>query len=75
MRETGEPKPVSHRLGPQKLPAWLLPRFTVTKYFSHANWASAGERMKDGDVTERVNSGGGSVAQLLDGTVEVVLAV
>lgn len=58
MRETGEPKPVSHRLGPQKLSAWLLPRFTVTKYFSHANWASAGERMKDGDVTERVNSGG-----------------
>lgn len=70
MREAGEPKPVSHRLGPQK-----PPRFTVTKYFSHANWASAGERVKDGDVTERVNSRGGSVAQLLDGTVEVVLVV
>lgn len=23
----------------------------MTKYFSHVNWASAGERMKDGDVT------------------------
>lgn len=46
----------------------------MTKYFSHANWASAGERMKDGDVTERVNREG-SVASLLDEKVQVDVVV
>lgn len=68
------PKPVSHRPRPQKLSGSLLPRFAVTKHFSHANWASAGERMKDGDVTERVNREG-SAAPLLDGKVEVDVVV
>lgn len=45
-----------------------LPEAAVTKHFSHANWASAGQRMKDGDVTERVNRDG-SVNTHLDGKV------
>lgn len=46
----------------------------MTKYFSHANWASAGERMKDGDVTQRVNREG-SEGPLRDETVEVDVVV
>lgn len=52
---------------PQKHSGSLLPRCTVTKYFSHASWALAGRQVKDGDVTESVNREG-SIAPFPDGT-------
>lgn len=44
--------------------AWLLPRRTVTKYFSHTSLALAAKRVRDGVVTERLNGEGTSQPHL-----------